>query len=160
MDGIWYLIIGGVVIYFWVKNSKSKQVERASRYSKIELQAIETVSGILLSQKEMFFRDGLPEKAKDSYSIGYISGLVDACVSSSMIDDIEKVMAIYAKVLTNVFGDRVGMSLFKNSLSFLSEEDEEFLAGQLEGGQEFYDFMRGSKQTPLGWSGYIRDNLY
>ncbi|MDR8391372.1 hypothetical protein NC796_09500 [Aliifodinibius sp. S!AR15-10] len=102
-------------------------------------------------------RNNLPARAKDAYSLGYISGMVDASLSGLGEKDTNKAMAAILYVLEEIFGKNEGSQLFKKVLDLIESKDNKFNLAMSDGGTEFVKFNRGDINAPHGWLNYVQD---
>jgi hypothetical protein len=81
---------------------------------------------------------------------GYVFGLHDALLQSlALRDDPKKMVDLMEQSYKNIFGEQAGYALFSSSTS--RQGDDDFIEGQIEGGNEFVEFMdKGTPPLGLG----------
>lgn len=99
----------------------------------------------------------LPSKARDKYSLGYITGVIDAIFERSTIDDVQnRKFESFKSVTQQLFGSKdskVAFSLLCNSI----ENDVEFYEAMSDGGTEFIKYINKQVIIPSEWARYIYD---
>lgn len=110
-----------------------------------------TVKGLIAAQLLPKFSD--PKQAFSSLmtnkrAAGYVFGLHDAMLQAcGLRKDLAAANKLIEESYQSIFGSNAGYALFSRSLS--NQENSEFHAGRLEGGEELTDFV-DNKVPPLG----------
>lgn len=122
-----------------------------NRQTTFNQDAAKTVISIILLQ--LNDPNKLPAKAKDSYSLGYITGMVEASTVGKIENDENRQTLKF--VLKQVFGNAEASKLFLNCLECIQLRDNTFYTAMSDGGTEFDSFIGGKILAPRGWSQYI-----
>jgi len=154
MEILLTLAVIGIVWLIIASNKDKKAIIKERTPSHLE--GAKTVISIIDMQMMLLVdRNDLPDKARDIYSLGYISGMVEASLNRSR-KNTNTTMAAILYVLEDVFGKYDGSLLFNNVLKNIEAKDDRFYLAMNDGRAEFVKFIRGEINAPHGWLNYVQ----
>lgn len=106
----------------------------------------------------------LPERARDRFSLGYLSGLVDQWMQVSSVENESLRMTALAKVFENAFGSDWESCLL-DALSHMHSGEASFMYGMSLGGNDAFKSIRkglseGGSMPKLTWAYYVSTGLH
>ena len=103
--------------------------------------------------------DGLPEKARDHFSIGYIGGYLDAVLRRRRMATTRTAHTIGEIVFAGVFGSADGFDFYEKYLSLQQAADADVLTGMSAGKSDIELWLKNNLNVPCSWSAYVHDCL-
>lgn len=141
-----------VLIKLATKNGRGSTQPHVQHSANLRFEFSHSLINYLNLQLNLF-RDpegGTPEHARDSYSIGYIFGTVDAALQYKKITTITQ-YEILIIVLPQLFGNSYASDIFDRAIALIENGDPEYLEGCNTGGNEFFDAADGRIRNSLSW---------
>ncbi|WP_234572401.1 hypothetical protein [Rhodohalobacter sp. 614A] len=155
------IIIGIIIIAWWLFKSNNNSTSSSHGIDNIYYSGAQAVISIIDSHIQMQGgKDSLPAKAKDSYSLGYIAGMLDASLHNLAQKNLEKFIEVLSFTLNSLFGNSEGKRLILKVFDLLENPDQVYYKAMEDGGNEFLDFIRGNIHAPTGWAWYIMDHNF
>jgi hypothetical protein len=107
---------------------------------------------ILDHQKNMISGQDAPfGKARDNYSLGYITGTVDALLQNNNIPMNEVGYSIVKELLYEYVGENEGERLFNRISQLVAQKNDAFLLGVLKGVSDVFTWTANKDSIPMGW---------
>jgi hypothetical protein len=103
--------------------------------------------------------DGLPEKARDNFSIGYIGGYLDTVLRRRRTATTRTAHTIGEIVFAGVFGSADGFEFYEKYLSLQHAADADVLVGMSTGESDIELWLKNNLNVPCSWSAYVHDCL-
>jgi hypothetical protein len=105
----------------------------------------------------------LPEKARDQFSLGYLSGFVDGWMQAFSVENESRRMTALGKVFEEVFGSDWD-SCLSDSLAHMHSGNVSFMYGMSLGGSDAFEGIRngmnGADSLPkLTWARHVTTGL-
>ncbi len=101
--------------------------------------------------------DGLPDKARDNFSIGYIGGYLDTVLRRRRTATTSTAHTIGEIVFAGVFGSADGFEFYEKYLSLQHAADADVLVGMSAGESDIELWLKNNLNVPCGWSAYVHD---
>lgn len=101
----------------------------------------------------------LPVRARDSFSIGYIGGYLDAVLRRRRMATARTAHTIGEIVFSGVFGSAEGFELYEKFVSLQHATDADVLDGMSAGKSDIEEWLKNNLNVPCGWSAYVHDCL-
>ena len=101
----------------------------------------------------------LPEKARDQFSLGYLSGVVDAWMQALSVENESLRMTALGKVFEDIFGSD-GEACLLEALSQMHSADASYMNGMRLGGNDAFESIRqglsgGGSIPKLTWAQHV-----
>ena len=102
--------------------------------------------------------NGLPDKARDNFSIGYIGGYLGEVLRRKSLETSIPVRQIEQVVFEGIFGSSDGGDLHEKFLSLQQSADADVAAGMEVGASDIREWLKNDMNVPFGWSVYVHDS--
>ena len=119
---------------------------------------IAVITAALGVQKALMLDEdtGVPGRALDQWSLGYISGFSDILMRHHGINVETDEFETMRSVIYDLFGESSGSDTFRQYLALKQTRDTEFFDGTIVGGEEVFVWLADRNRFPMGWLGYVR----
>jgi hypothetical protein len=101
--------------------------------------------------------DGLQDRARDKFSIGYIGGYVGEVLRRKHMEWTHTARTIEQVVFEGIFGSLDGGHLYERFRSLRQSSDADVAAGMAAGTSDIKEWLRNDLNIPFGWSVYVCD---
>jgi hypothetical protein len=118
---------------------------------KVGFQTVEIARGLLSAQLGFIADETgrIPASATDDFSLGYVTGFLDALMQRAGIEDQAEGITLIAILMTELFGEKAGADLCGRFLD--SQHLPETQRGLMAGGNDSLAWLADPDKPPFGW---------
>jgi hypothetical protein len=119
--------------------------------SAVGFQTVEIANGLLSAQLGFMTDETgrLPVSVTDDFSLGYVSGFLDALMQRAGIEDQVQSFALVSILIIKLFGEKAGTGLSGRFLN--SQHLPETQRGLMAGGKDSLAWLADPDKPPFGW---------
>lgn len=135
---------------------KSKSEKQLELDKTIASEISDFVVSFLLIELMAYDTGNLPDRAKDDWSLGFVSGVVDVHLHAKNLEPSSIAgRLVMIMVFTRIFGSS---SYSEDATSLWKSNDAEFWSGMNAGGSDVVNFNNKTNLMPNAWFDHIKED--
>lgn len=99
--------------------------------------------------------DEMPDRAKDSFSIGYIGGYVEAILNTKGVRSLQAFQTVAETVFAEVFENEDGFGLYERFLTLQEDGCAAVFDGMNNASADVVAWLQDNRRVPTGWSDHV-----